>query len=376
MDFGFGLEQEMLRKSAREFLTKECPKEFVREMVTDEKGYSPQLWEKMVHLGWMGLAFPEKYGGTGEDFMDLVILSEEMGRVCLPSAFFSTVILGGLTIMELGNETQKRKFLPQVASGEMFLTLAMIEVRASYKAEDITTRATRGEGGYIINGNKFYVPDAHLGDYIICVAKTDKGKFEKGISLFLVDSKSAGITCILQKTISNDKQFEVQFNQVAVPESNILGKIGHGWDPFETVLRKITVAKCAEMIGGAQYVLEISVKYAKEREQFGRPIGSFQAIQHHCANMLIDVETAKYLIYEAAWELSQEIPSTIKTSMAKAWVSDVYRRVVHLGHQIHGALGFCEDSEMPIFFKRAIEAEFAFGDADYHREAISQHLGL
>jgi alkylation response protein AidB-like acyl-CoA dehydrogenase len=377
MDLNLDEAQEMLRKMARDFFTTEYPKSLVKEMAKDERGYSPELWGKMTGLGWMGLVFPEEYDGGGGSFLDLAVLLEEMGRACLLGPFFSTIVLGGLTILEAGSEEQKKKFLPQIAKGDLIVTLALTEPSARYTPDAISVKAQAEGEEYIIDGIKLFVPDAHVADCIICVARTKEGATaEEGITLFLVDAKSSGLKCTQLVTMVGDKQCELVFNKVRVPRRNILGELDRGWTCIEKVLQKATIAQCAEMVGGAQQVLEMSVSYAKERVQFGRPIGSFQAIQHHCANMATDVEGCRFIAYQAAWMLSEGLPCSKEVAMAKAWVSDAFRRVTALGQQVHGGIGFTEDHDMPLYFKRAKAWELAFGDADFHREKVAQELGL
>jgi len=377
MDLGFSEEQEMLRTTARDFLTNECPSELVKQLAADEKGYSPEMWKKMAELGWMGLTFPEEYDGMGMTFLDLVVLLEEAGRACLPGPYFSTVVLAGYTIMEAASEEQKKELLTKIANGDLIVTLAVTEPSARYEPDAITVKASPDKDDYVINGTKLFVPDANVADYIICVARTKDGASpEEGLTLFLVDAKSPGISTTLLKTIAGDKQCEVIFEDVRVPKGNIIGELDKGWPVVEKVLEKATVGLCAQMVGGAQKTLDMSVEYAKERVQFGRPIGSFQAIQHYCANMVTDVDGSKYITYEAAWKVSEGLTATMEVSMAKAWVSEAYRRVTLLGHQIHGAIGFCEDHDMPLYFKRAKGSEPTFGDADFHREMVAKQLGL
>ena len=371
MDYSLNEGQEMLRKSARDFLASECPKSMVRQMVKDEKGYAPELWQKMAKLGWMELTFPEKYGGTGGSFLDLVILLEEMGRACLPGPFFSTVVLGGLTILDIGSEAQKQELLPRVAEGNLILTLAMTEPGRGFGPDKIALTATVDKDVHIINGTKLFIPDAHIADYIICVAK-----IQDGISLLLVDGNDPGVTCTVLKTIAGDKQCEVIFDNVKVPQQNVLGEIGMEQTKLQTTLQKAALAKCAEMVGAAQQVLEITVDYVKQRVQFGQPIGAFQAIQHHCANMITDVDTSRFLTYKAAWMLSEGLPCTKEVSMAKSWINDAYTRVTFLGHQCIGGVGFMEDHDVPLYTRRAKVAEVAFGDGEYHRELVAQELGL
>ena len=377
MDLGFSEEQEMLRKTARDFLQTECPTTLVKEMADDEKGYTPELWAKMAELGWMGLALPEEYDGMGMSFLDLSVLLEEMGRACLPGPFFSTVVLGGFTIIEAGNEEQKKDLLPKIATGEVILAMALTEPSASYDPASVTVKAVSDKDDYVISGTKLFVENAHIADYMVCVTRTKDGSSaEDGITLFLVDGKSPGISTTVLKTIAGDKQCEVIFDNVRVPKKNMLGDLDKGWPVVAKMLEMAAVAKCAEMVGGAQAALDMSVAYAKERIQFGRPIGSFQAIQHHCANMVTDVDGSRFITYQAAWKVSEGLPATMEVSMAKAWVSEAYRRVTQLGHQIHGGIGFCMDHDMPLYFKEAKAAESTFGNADWHREIVAQQLGL
>jgi alkylation response protein AidB-like acyl-CoA dehydrogenase len=377
MDFDLNEEQEMLKTTARDFLSKECPKSLVREMVKDDRGYPPDLWHKMAELGWLGLIFPEKYGGLGGSFLDLAVLLEEMGRACLPGPFFSTVILGGLFILNAGTEQQKRELLTRVANGEVILTLALTEPSAGFDADSVEVEAISDNNDYIISGTKLFIPDAHIADYMICVTRTSRGTVpENGITVFLVDSRSPGISCTLLKTIAGDKLFEIIFDKVRIPKENIVGELGQAWAPLEKTIQQATLAKCAEMVGGAQQVLEMSADYAKERMVFGRPLGSFPVIHHYIANMMMDVDGCRFLTYEAAWKLSEGLPCAMEIAMAKAWTSDAYQRVTALGQQIFGGVGFIEDHDMPLYFKRAKAAEVTLGDGNFHREMVAKQLGL
>ncbi len=377
MDFGFTQEQEMLRTSARDFLTTECPPELVKELAEDEKGYKPEMWAKMAELGWQGLAIPEQYDGMGMTFLDLSVLLEEMGRAVCPGPFFSTVVLAGFAILEAGSEAQKKEYLSKIAGGKAIATLAITEPSASYDAAAITVEAKADGDNYIINGTKLFVDNASNADFMVVAARTRQGKkAEDGITLFVIDGKAPGITTTPLNTIAGTKECEVTFDEVKVSKDSVLGEVDRGWPVIDRVLEKAAAAKCAEMVGGMQAALDMSVAYAKERVQFGKPIGSFQAIQHHCANMLIDVEGSRFITYQAAWKLSEGMEATMEVSMAKAWVSEAYRRVARLGHQIHGGIGFCMDHNMPLYFKHSKEAESLFGTADWHREKVAQELGL
>ena len=376
MDFDFNDEQKMLQKGARDFLEKECPKSLVRQMAADERGNPPELWHKMAQLGWLGLIFPEKYGGGGGNIIDMVALEEEMGRACLPGAFFSTVLLGGLFILNNGNEEQKQDLLPKVARGEVILTLALTEPSGSYYATAVETKAVSVKDEYIISGTKLYIPDAHIADYIICIARTQKGtKPEEGITAFMVDRKSAGITCTLLKTIAGDKLCEVIFDKVRVPKKNIVGKLDQAWVPLEKTLQQVRIARCAEMVGGAQKVLEMSADHAKQRIVFDRPLGSFPVIQHYIANMVMDIDGSRFLTYEAAWRFSEGLSCAKEIAMAKAWTSEAYRKVTANGQQIYGGIGFTVESDMHLYFRRAKAGEVTLGDGNFEREMLARELG-
>jgi alkylation response protein AidB-like acyl-CoA dehydrogenase len=377
VDFELTESQKILKKTARDFLETECPKILVREMELDEKGYSPQLQRKMADLGWLGLIFPEKYGGTGGDFVDLMVLLEEVGRALLPGPFFSTVVLGGLPILEVGSEEQKQRFLPEIAKGEINLTMALAEPDSRYNVDSIGVKAIRDKNEYIVNGTKLFVPHAHIADFLICVAKTkERAPAGEGISLFIIDNKSPGITCNVLATIAMDKQCEVLFKDTRVAEGSILGELDQGWASLEKSLQKASVALCAEMIGGMQQVLEMTVDYAKQRVLFGRPIGSFQLIQSHCVRMLGLLEDSRLLTYEAGWKLSQGLPCAREVSMAKAQASEAYRTISTLGHGIHGGTAYCVDHDVNLYYRRAKSTDVSFGDADSHREKIAVELGL
>ena len=374
MDLGFSEAQQMLKSSAREFLEAESPDGYVRAMEEDERGFTPEVWQKVAEQGWLGLIFPEQYGGAGMGFAELVVLLEEMGRALLPGPFFSTVVLAGMAIQESGTDAQKQEYLTRIGEGQIIFTLALTEPSASWKPSGVETRATSDGDGYVINGTKLFVPNAHVADYMIVAARTGDGDHD--ITLFILPRQAQGISQTLLKTIASDRQSEVVFDNVSAPASAVLGEANRGWDTIEKVLQWGAVGKCAEMVGGAERVLDMTVEYAKQRVQFGRPIGSFQAVQHHCANMATDVEGSRFITYQAAWRLSEGLSADVEVAMAKAWVSEAYRRVCALGHQCHGAIGFTKEHNMQLYSRRAKAAELAFGDSDFHLEAVAGAIGL
>lgn len=377
MDYDFNEEQELLRNAAKGFLSKECKPLFVREMEEDPKGITDELWQKMADLGWMGLMFPEQCGGVGGSYLDLIVLLTEMGYSCLPGPFFSTVVLGGTTIMESENEEMKQKLLPEIAEGKMFVTLALTETTAGYSPDMISVKAEKDGNDFIINGTKLFVLDAHIANQIICVARTKEGeKKEDGITLFLVDANSKGMEVTPLKTFAGDKMSEVVFSNVSVSKANILGEIDKGWSIINKVLQKASIGKCAEMVGGGERALELVLEQATEREQFGKKIGSFQAVQHHCANIVTYLDTSRLMTRQAAWRISEGLPCERETSMAKAWVSDSCRSLIALSHQSVGGTGFMEEHDLQLYFRRTKAAGVYFGDADYHREIVADVIGL
>ncbi|MDP6494016.1 MAG: acyl-CoA dehydrogenase family protein, partial [Dehalococcoidia bacterium] len=362
MDFTLTYEQEMLRASTREFLEVECPKSLVQEMETDDTGFSPDLWQKMADLGWLGLPFPEQYGGAGLSFQDVATLLEEMGRFILPGPFFSSVVLCGQAILEAGTDEQKADFLTKIASGKLIMALALTESSAQYQASDISVRADLSSHNYVINGTKMFVSDGQAADHFIVAARTtEETNPHEGISLFLVNARSPGITVNPLLVMGIDKQAEVIFKDVQVPLNHLLGPVDGGWSLVEKLLVWGAVGKCAESVGGAQAALDMTVEYAKTRQAFGQPIGSFQAIQHHCANMLTDVDTSRYLMQQAAWLVAQGEFNAPEISKAKAWIGDAYPRVTALAHQCHGAIAFTKEMDIHLYHKRAKVNEVLFG---------------
>jgi alkylation response protein AidB-like acyl-CoA dehydrogenase len=364
----------MLKSSARAFLEAECPEAFVRAMEDDERGFTLELWEKLADQGWLGLTIPEEYGGAGLGYVELAVLLEEMGRSLLPGPYFSTVVLAGPAIMDAGSPEQRRQFMTGIARGQLIVTLALTEPSGRWDAAGVQTTASARDDHFVINGTKLFVPNAHASDYMVVAARTGDG--DEDISLFIVARQAPGVTQSLLETIASDRQSEVIFDDVNVPPSALLGDLNGGWATIEKVLQWGAVGKCAEMVGGAQEVLDMTVEYTKQRAQFGRPIGSFQAVQHHCANMATDVEASRHITNQAASRLAEGLPAQREVAMAKAWVSDAYRRVCALGHQCHGAVGFTKEHKMQLYSRRAKAAELMFGDAALHLETVARAIGL
>jgi alkylation response protein AidB-like acyl-CoA dehydrogenase len=379
MNFGFSEEQELLRNTARKFFENECPSTFVRERMAESAGVTDEFWTKLAEQGWVGLIYPEEVGGTGLGFVDLTVLMEEMGRASMPGPFFSTVLLGGLAVQEAGSAAQKKDWLAKVSAGQAKLALAWTEPNARWDAAGVTVAAREQGGSFTLSGTKLFVLDAHLADAIVVVARTrESGKPEDGISLFLIPRGAAGLDVKLLPTMDQTrKQCEVTLKDVRVPADALLGPKNAGWAPLQRVIDRATVALCAEMCGGAQRVLDMTTEYAKIRVAFGKPIGAYQGVKHKAADMLVELENGKSLTYYAAWAVDENSPEApLAVSMAKAYVSDAFRRIAGAGIQLHGGIGFTWEHDLHLYFKRAKNSEFTFGDSTYHRERVAQLISL
>jgi alkylation response protein AidB-like acyl-CoA dehydrogenase len=376
MDFAFSEEQEMLRTSTREFLAKQCPSSYVRRMLDADDAWDPDMWKRFVDLGWTALGIPEEYGGVGT-FLDLVVVLEEAGRALLPGPFFATMALAVPALLEAGSGPQKEDVLRRIASGQARATVALTEPVGRWDAEGIALKATRSQDGWRLDGTKLFVADAAVADVTVVAART-RSSGEEGVTLFLVQGRPAGMTVVPLETMDMTRRwYQVGFDGVTLPTESVMGAPDQGWAPLRRALEWGEAALCAEMVGGAQHVLETSVEYAKTRHQFGKPIGTYQAVSHKLADMLLETESAKSATYYAAWAVDADAPDrSLAASIAKAYVSDAYRRAAGDGIQVHGGIGFTWEHDMHLYFKRAKASEVTLGDATYHRELVAQALDL
>ena len=376
MDFAFSEEQEMLRKSARDFLAKECPPKVVRRLMESDDTYDAALWKKISDLGWTALGIPEQYGGVGT-FLDLVVVLEEAGRALMPGPFFATMGLAVPAILESGTEAQKKDALGAIAAGEARATLAFTEPSGRWDANGVALTAKQSGGGWRLDGVKLFVPDAEHAEYVVVAART-RGEGEDGVSLFLVKGRPKGMTVTPLKTLDMTRRWsEVRFDGVELGSDALMGAPHTAWPRLKRALEWATAAVCAEMVGGEQKVLETSTDYAKTRQQFGKPIGIYQAVSHKLADMLVLAESSKSATYYAAWTVEADAPDrALAASMAKAYVSDAYRKIAGDGIQVHGGIGFTWEHDMHLYFKRAKSSEVTLGDATYHRELVAQALDL
>ena len=373
MDFSLSEEQELLQRSAREFLERECPTAFVRSVMNDPDGFPRELYRQMAALGWLGLLIPGSYGGLGLSMLDLALLMEEMGRAVVPGPFFSSAVLATVALLDAGSAAQRKAWLPRLVAGDAVATLAFVEANDRLDADGITARARKGRAGYRLSGTKMFVTDAHIADVLITACRTG-GKGREGVSLFLVPRDAPGVTVHPLQTVDlTRRSMEVEFRDVEVPKAATLGREGGGWKTVAKVLDAACVTLAAESLGGAERALTLAVDYAKVREQFGRPIGAFQAVKHMAAEMVSEIEPARALVWYAAYAFDALPREAAKAaSMAKARMSDVFSRTTDRAVQIHGGIGFTWEHDMHLWFKRAKWNEYAFGDATYHRERLAQ----
>jgi alkylation response protein AidB-like acyl-CoA dehydrogenase len=379
MNIGFTEEQELLRDTARRFLESECNTRFVRERMAEPAAVTDEFWQKLAEHGWLGIVYPEEEGGSGLGLVDVVVLMEEMGRAVMPGPFLSTVLLGGAAVGEAGTQAQRQQWLPQIAAGKAKAALAWTEPNLQWDAAGIALQARETGGGYTLSGTKLFVGDAHLADILVVAARTRDGStMEDGISLFLVTKDTPGLTTTILPTIDETRKLcEVRFDNVLLPLAALLGEKHEGWAPFSRVVTRATVALAAEMCGGAQQVLDMTVAYAKIRIAFGKPIGSYQGVKHQAADMLVAIENAKSLTYYAAWAVDQGLDEApLAVSMAKAAASDMARKVAGTGIQLHGGIGMTWEHDLQLYFKRAKASEVAFGDANWHRERVARLMSL
>ena len=370
MDLGWSEEQELLRTTAREFLERECPESLVRAMEADERGFAPELWRRMAELGWTGLMIPHEYGGAGLSLLDLTILAEECGRFLVPGPFLPNAVAAAELALA-GNEAQRATYLPPIAEGRRIHTYAVVEPSGRWDPTAIALTAEPAGDGWRLTGTKSFVPDAQAADYLHVAAH----RGEAGpLHTFIVPRNAEGVTVRPLKTIAGDKEAEVALDRVWVAESDVIATDAA---TAARVRNLATVLECAYLVGLAQRDMEISLEYARTRVQFGKPIGSFQAIQHKAADMVSDVDGARFITYRAAWAVSEgEASADLDVAMAKAWCSDASRHVVAHGQQIHGGIGYTQDYPIQLFFRRQKRAELFWGDADYHRRRVAQILAL
>ena len=368
MEFELNETQKLFQRSARELFAQECPPTLVREMIEKNEPYSDAVWKKLVEQGWTGLIFSEEDGGLGLGMVEMAVAFEEMGRALVPGAFLSTVALAGSLIEKACSTDYRITRLQAICEGQAKATVALLEQSASWNPDAVTMTATPVEGGYKLDGEKLFVSDASAADCIVTVVRAGPG-----LVLAFVDSNTPGLTIKPMPGMDVTRQLSaVEFNDVMVNTEDVMADSARARAALDYALNVATLALSAEMVGGMQWLLEASVEYAKTRKQFGKPIGQFQAVQHHCANMLLMTESARSAVYYAAWEMGNDPEQApLAVSMAKTYASDGYREVGNLAVQVHGGIGFTWDENVHFYYKRSKASELMFGDATYHRERIA-----
>jgi alkylation response protein AidB-like acyl-CoA dehydrogenase len=367
MNFGLTETQQSIKNSAREFFSAECPIAEVRRLMETETAIDDALWKKFAEQGWTGIIFPETYDGFGLGLVEMAVAMEEMGRALIPGPFISTVLLAGSIIDKAGTEEQKQKYLAPICRGEAKSTLALLEKSASWNPSAVALDATTNT----INGQKLFVPDAAIADFIIVAARIDNE-----LALVIVPGKAPGLTKTLTPGIDLTRRlYTLSFNNVQIPAGNILARGPKAEQTLEAALDVARVGLTAEMVGGMQRLVDLTVEYAKTRKQFGKPIGTFQAVQHQCSDMLFLLEGARSAAYYAAWALSENDPAaSLAVSVAKAYASEGYRDAGNKSIQVQGGMGFTWENDAHLFYRRAKASEIAFGDAIFHRERIAKSL--
>ena len=372
-------EQELLQQTAREFVKERSPVAKLRELrdSQDRVGFSRELWKEMAELGWVGIVYPEEYGGAGLGCAELGLVLEECGRQLVAEPFLSTVLLGGSAVLRAGNETQRKDVLPAVCAGERILALALQETSRHDPARIALRAEPQGEA-YVLSGEKCFVLDGHVADQLVVVARTS-GEIQdrEGISLFLVDANAKGVSVTRTHMVDSRNAARIRFAGLEVERSALLGEVGRGASILDQVLDRATVGLCAELLGGIQEACDRTLAFLKEREQFGVPIGSFQALKHRAAVMFCEIELTRSIVIEALRALDEERADAPQlASMAKARCADAYFLVGNEAVQMHGGIGVTDESEIGFFLKRARVAQMTLGDAAYHRDRFARLRGF
>jgi len=373
LDLDFTAEQEMLRQTARDVLGRHCPLDVVRQMEDDPTGYPRNLWTQLGELDLTGLLLPEEYGGSGMSLVEGVALYEELGRALAPTPHFVSAVLSGGVIVHAGSEAQKERWLPTIASGEAILSPAWFEPENGYSPRGVEVRARAGEGGgFRLNGLKRHVGFAAASDRLVVLART--GDDPEDIDLFLVDPTAVGVSLRQQYSISSDTQYEVTFTDVALCVEDRIGPAGSGWATWQQVLEGGLVLLGAQAVGGARYALEITTQYAKDRQQFDKPLGAFQALAHNLADAATALDGAEQLVHEAAWAGQSGRSLTSLAPMAKLFACSTFRDITAMAQQIFGGIGFTLDFDIQLYFRRAKQQQLMWANDRVLEEAVASAL--
>ncbi len=374
MDVLLNDDERLIADSAREVLEGECPTTLVRAMETDPIGYPRELWEKVAGLGWQGMCLPERCGGSNMPLVYLGLVLREAGRALAPLPLHSTAV-ASLAIARDGSETQQQKYLPPVVAGKSVMTWAFTERDPRFIPEAVQMNARAQGDGFVLDGTKLFVDNFVAADHCLVVARTTPGsKGAKGLTLFIVDTRSDGVSHTPLITLAKDKQSEVVFKEVRVPKSNVIGPVGEAWPIVERMLDRGTALLCAQMLGATRKDIEMAIEYAKFREAFGQPIGAFQSVQHMCADMQMWVDGGELLTFEALWRIDQGLPASVEVSQAKAFCNEKCEAAVRNSQSIHGGIGFMMEFDLQLWFRRVSAWTMRMGTAFEHRARIAHAL--
>jgi alkylation response protein AidB-like acyl-CoA dehydrogenase len=371
VDFALDDDQVTLQGVLREFLADRSPEAAVRAQLEDTAGYDRDLWDLMAsQLGVCGMAIPEEYGGSGFSFLELGLVLEELGRSLTVSPFFASCVMAAQLLLALDDESARKDYLPGIAAGALIASVALAEDSGSWRPGDVTTRAAGRDGDWRLTGHKSYVLDGAVAGLLLVIARTDDGP-----AVFAVDATAGGLAREPLPTMDQTrKQARVTFDGTP---ARLLGTVAGAQAAIATMLDRSAVALAADALGGTGKVLEMSVEYAKIREQFGRPIGSFQAIKHKCASMLVDLESSRSAVYYALWAVSAGDPDERTVApLAKAYCVDTYLHAAGENIQIHGGIGFTWEHPAHLYLKRAKSSQVLLGDSDFHRQQLADRIGI
>jgi alkylation response protein AidB-like acyl-CoA dehydrogenase len=369
LDLEFTAEQEMLRETVRGVCATTSPLSVVRELEDDPVGYSPELWKQLAHLDLIGLQLPEEYGGSGMTTLENVVLYEEFGRSLAPSPHFVSSVLGGGVLADAGSADQKQEWLPRLVTGEAILTPAWLEPENGFGPKGVQVRAVPGSAGFLISGTKRHVAFASSAARLVVLARTGDGTGD--VDLFLVDPAATGVTLTQQKTIASDSQYRVDLDQVRVDPTDRIGAAGSGWTTWDRVMHNGIILAAAQAVGGAQYSMDITVQYAKDRHQFDKPLGAFQALAHYLADGTTSVDGAEVLVHEAAWARSEGRDVARLAPMAKLFACQTFRDVTATAQQIFGGIGFTVEFDIQLYFRRAKQLQISWWDSRYLEELVA-----
>lgn len=369
MDLDFTEEHEMLREMVRGVCAEYSPLEVVRALEDDEKGYPDELWKQLVELGLVGILVPEAYGGQGQSLLEAAIVYEEFGRSLAPIPHFHSAVLSAGALIVSGSEEQKATWLPAIASGERILTPAWLEPRHGFGAKGVQLRAVEEGADFVLTGSKLHVNFATAADQLIVLARTGEGEAE--IDLFLVDPRAKGVTCSQRLNLGSETSYRVDLDAVRVPRANRIGAEGTGWATWDAVMQDAIVLSAAQAAGGAKAALEMTVEYAKNREQFGKPLGAFQSISHYLADAATAIAGGSTLVYEAAWSRSVGKDTALLAPMAKMFMCHTYRDVTAMCQQVWGGVGFTIEFDIQLYFRRAKQLQISWWDDRYLGELIA-----